>query len=210
MSQGAQPWVPERPSLKSLTAAIQGCRGCELWRDATQAVMGAGPRRAALMLVGEAPGDREDQEGRPFVGPAGRLLDQALTEAGIDPAGVYRTNAVKHFRFSGLRGKRRIHESPGRRHVVACNPWLEAELQTILPAGVVLLGATAGQAVFGSGFRLSSERGRVLEWPADGTGAARPWLLATTHPAAVLRSRHRRDDLSRLVADLAVARAECE
>jgi uracil-DNA glycosylase family protein len=199
----AEQWVPDRPSLRSLRAAVQECRGCELWRDATQAVMGSGPRQAELVLVGEAPGDHEDQEGRPFVGPAGRLLDEALAQAAIDPESVYRTNAVKHFRFSGVRGKRRIHQSPGRGHVIACQPWLEAELKTVRPAGVVLLGATAGQAVFGSAFTVSSHRGAILEWPD--AAANRPWLVATVHPSAVLRSRRRAEDLDLLVADLRLA-----
>ena len=146
---GAQHWVPERPSLTSLREAAQECRGCELYQNATQAVMGDGPRKAPLMVIGEQPGDKEDLAGEPFVGPAGRLLDRALDEAGIDPAAVFRTNVVKHFRFSGTRGKQRIHKSPSRVHVAACGPWLVAELALVKPTGVVLLGGTAGQAVYG-------------------------------------------------------------
>ncbi|MFL6061349.1 MAG: UdgX family uracil-DNA binding protein [Marmoricola sp.] len=209
-STGAEPWIPDRLSLGSIGAALQECHGCDLWQDATQAVMGSGPRSADLMLVGEAPGDREDQEGRPFIGPAGKLLDEALVDAGIDPQSVYRTNAVKHFRFSGFRGKRRIHQSPDRRHVLACQPWLEAEVRTIQPSGVVLLGATAGQAVLGPRFKVSLERGKVLDWPGQETKQPRSWLVATVHPSAVLRSRHRHHDLSLLVEDLKVARMKCE
>jgi len=210
---GAQEWVPDEPTEASLRTAVQRCRGCELHADATQAVMGEGPEGADLMLVGEQPGDREDREGHPFVGPAGRLLDRALDEAGIDPAAVYRTNVVKHFRFSGTRGKQRIHKSPSRVHVAACGPWLLAELDVVRPTGVVLLGATAGQAVLGPSFRVGAERGRVLAWPDDpGVGeAAHPpdWVLATAHPSSVLRSRRRDEDLELLVADLRTAAEAC-
>ena len=210
---GAQAWVPDRLSLSRLRTAAQDCRGCELYQDATQAVIGEGPSDAALMVIGEQPGDKEDLAGEPFVGPAGKLLDRALDEAGIDPASVFRTNVVKHFRFSGTRGKQRIHKSPSRVHVAACGPWLLAELALVRPRGVVLLGGTAGQAVYGSKFRVGENRGHLLGWPAEGpvttsTPEATPqWVLPTTHPSAVLRSRQRDEDLAALVADLAVAAA---
>jgi uracil-DNA glycosylase family protein len=206
---GAGQWVPERPGLRSLVAAVQECRGCELWRDATQAVMGRGPRSARLLLLGEQPGDHEDREGEPFVGPAGRVLDRVLEEAGIDPTATFRTNVVKHFRWSGTRGKQRLHKSPGRAHIRACGPWLVAELDVVRPEGVVLLGGTAGTAVHGTGFRVGESRGRLLDWPDGGplAGAGHPpaWVLATTHPSAVLRSEDRAAALAGLVADLRVA-----
>ena len=206
---GAAQWVPEHPTLRSLRAAAQECRGCELYADATQAVVGEGPEDAALVLIGEQPGDQEDRAGEPFVGPAGKLLDRALGDAGIDPASVFRTNAVKHFRFSGTRGKQRIHKGPGRPHVAACQPWLLAELEVVRPAGAVLLGATAGQAVFGASFRVGATRGTRLEWPLGGAGAAhRPdWVVPTVHPSSVLRSRERDADLAAFVEDLRAVRA---
>src|SRR3954447_5318499 len=164
---GSARWVPARPTLQDLRSAVQECRGCELYADATQGVMGSGPDRAALMVVGEQPGDKEDQEGEPFVGPAGRLLDRALADAGLDPAAVYRTNVVKHFRFSGTRGKQRIHKSPSRVHVAACGPWLLAELALVRPSGVLLLGGTAGKALYGPSFRVGEVRGQLRDWPED-------------------------------------------
>lgn len=206
---GAQGWVPERVSLRALTEAVQGCRGCELYREATQGVMGAGRVSADLMLVGEQPGDREDQEGLPFVGPAGRLLDRALGDAGIDPAQVFKTNVVKHFRFSGTRGKQRIHKGPSRVHVAACGPWLVAELALVRPRGVVLLGSTAGQAVYGPSFRVGTSRGALQDWPAREDApvpaGAPEWVLPTVHPSSVLRSRSREEDYAALVTDLRVA-----
>lgn len=206
---GAEPWVPQRPTAQRLEDAVQECRGCDLFRDATQAVMGRGPARARLMLVGEQPGDKEDLDGRPFVGPAGRLLDEALAEAGIAREVVYRTNAVKHFRFT-TRGKQRIHKSPARWQVAACGPWLLAELDRVRPEVVVLLGGTAGQAVYGASFRVGASRGRVLQWPHLWADRAAGSVVATTHPAAVLRSRHRTEDLAALVSDLRVAAALLE
>jgi DNA polymerase len=168
--------------------------------------MGEGASGADLMLVGEQPGDREDREGRPFVGPAGSVLERALADAGVDPVGVYTTNVVKHFRFT-TRGKRRIHVSPGREHVAACRPWLEAELAAVRPRGVVLLGGTAGKALYGSGFKVGERRGVLAPWP-DESEAAPAWVLATTHPSAVLRARHAREaTYDGLVADLRVAAA---
>ena len=197
----------EVTSVADLAGGIQACRGCELYRDATQAVMGEGPLGADLMLVGEQPGDREDKEGRPFVGPAGKLLDGALDEAGLSGHSVYRTNAVKHFRYERRAGKR-IHKGPSRWHVAACEPWLLGELDLITPRGVVVLGATAGQALYGPSFRVGAQRGRRLEWPAERIPlASEPhFVVATAHPSSVLRSRQRDADLESLVADLVVAR----
>jgi DNA polymerase len=203
---GAEAWVPERISVRSLHEAAQACRGCELYREATQAVMGEGRRDAALMLLGEQPGDQEDRQGRPFVGPAGRVLDEALEAAGIAPADVFTTNVVKHFRWSGTRGKRRIHQSPSRAHVAACSPWLEAELQLVRPEGVVLLGGTAGKAVYGPSFRVGDSRGRRMDWPTTMPVRRTPrWVLATTHPSAVLRADDRAATYDGLVADLTMA-----
>lgn len=205
---GAQAWVPAHPTLEDLRSAAQDCRGCELFQDATQAVMGDGPTDARLVVLGEQPGDREDRAGEPFVGPAGKLLDRALEEAGIPPASVFRTNVVKHFRFAGTRGKQRIHKTPGRVHVSACGPWLVAELALVRPTGVVILGGTAGRAVFGSSFRVGETRGTMLDWPEAFPVSDPPdWVLPTTHPSAVLRSRTREADLAELVADLKVAAA---
>lgn len=205
---GAAAWVPDRLSLKALREAAAECRGCELYRDATQVVMGEGRRGASLLLLGEQPGDREDQEGHPFVGPAGRVLDDALAAAEISPDDVFTTNVVKHFRWSGTRGKRRIHPSPNRSHIAACAPWLEAELAVVRPAGAVLLGGTAGTAVYGASFRVGESRGTQLEWPADVAGAHRPsWVVPTIHPSAVLRADDRAATYDGLVADLRVAAA---
>jgi uracil-DNA glycosylase family protein len=208
---GAGRWVPEHPDLESLASGVEACRGCELYRDATHGVMGEGPAEATLMVVGEQPGDQEDRQARPFVGPAGRLLARAIDDAGLDPRTVYRTNAVKHFRWEGTRSGKRLHKGPSRMHVAACGPWLVAEVDLVRPSGVVLLGATAGGAVFGSGFRVGESRGRRLDWPASfGTttpGHEQPrWAVATTHPSAVLRSRRREEDYGQLVADLGLAR----
>jgi DNA polymerase len=203
---GAQEWVPERPTLRSLHEAVQQCRGCDLHRDATQAVMGTGDADAAVLLLGEQPGDREDVEGEPFVGPAGRVLDRALSDAGIAPENTYVTNAVKHFRFE-RRGKQRIHKSPSRGQVIACGPWLEAELRVVEPQGVIVLGGTAGKALYGSSFKVGEQRGRLLDWPADLADVPHPpaWVLATVHPSAVLRSRERDEMYDGLLTDLRVA-----
>ncbi|HET8603951.1 MAG TPA: UdgX family uracil-DNA binding protein [Marmoricola sp.] len=200
---GAEAWVPARPTLAGLRSAVQECRGCELWQHATQGVMGDGRADAPLMLLGEQPGDREDVAGEPFVGPAGQLLDRALQKAGIAPTDVFRTNVVKHFRFSGTRGKQRIHKSPSRAHVAACGPWLVAELDLVRPTGVVLLGGTAGKAVYGSSFRVGESRGRMQAWP-DAFAVRRPpsWVLPTTHPSAVLRTEDRAAAFDELVSDL--------
>jgi uracil-DNA glycosylase family protein len=203
---GAQQWVPARPSLKSIREALPDCRGCELYQNATHAVPGEGRAASRLVLLGEQPGDREDREGRPFVGPAGRVLDDALADAGIDRADVYVSNVVKHFRYKPGPRKRRMHESAGRVHVAACRPWLVAELVTLEPTGVVLLGATAGKAVYGSKFRVGDVRGTLMDWPESYVVTRPPdWVLPTTHPSAVLRADDRDEVYAGLVADLCVA-----
>src|SRR4051812_14960481 len=178
----ATPFLPERRNLKTLREAAAGCRGCELWRHATQTVFGEGLKRARLMLVGEVPGDREDREGRPFVGPAGRELDKALEAAGIDRNDVYVTNAVKHFSFTE-RGKRRIHQTPKRFHIDACRPWIDSEIEFVRPEAIVLLGATAGKALLGPKFKLGESRGRPLD------SDLAPLVTATAHPSSILRQR---------------------
>jgi DNA polymerase len=200
-SGGAERYLPERRSLPALREAAAACRGCDLWRDATQTVFGEGPTRARLLAVGEQPGDREDLAGHPFVGPAGRVLEDGYRQAGIDPAIVYTTNIVKHFKWE-RRGKRRIHKTPSRREVVACQPWFAAELEAVRPRLVLVLGATAGRAVLGSGFRVNAERGRVQ----PGMGGVP--TLATVHPSAILRATDgdRAAAMAAFVADLKVAR----
>ncbi|HEX6917517.1 MAG TPA: UdgX family uracil-DNA binding protein [Phycicoccus sp.] len=200
----ASRWLPPDHEVPVLATALQACRGCDLHAGTTQAVPGAGPSDAHVMLVGEQPGDREDRVGEPFVGPAGRLLDQALTDAGLDPRAAFRTNAVKHFRHVD-RGHKRIHRTPTRWQVAQCRPWLLAELDAVRPHTVVLLGATAGRSVFGPAFTVEAYRGRELGWPEHLPGPAPAQVLATVHPAAVLRSRQRDTALSGLVADLRLA-----
>ncbi len=195
----ATPFVPDTTDLDALRAAAPDCRGCPLWEPATQVVFGRGGPGARLMLVGEQPGDVEDVQGVPFVGPAGRLLVQALDEAGVDRTDVYVTNAVKHFGFT-VRGKRRIHATPGTWEVAACRPWLTAELAAVRPELVVLLGATAAKAVYGPSFRVTQQRGAVMDWPS-GDG---PRALATIHPSAVLRADDTAAALAGLVTDLRV------
>ena len=181
-SRSAAPLVPERPTIGTLREAAASCRACPLWKDATQTVFGEGPADAAIVFVGEQPGDREDLEGRPFVGPAGRVLDDALAEAGIDRAQVYLTNAVKHFKWKA-RGKRRIHQKPNAEEIRACRPWLDAELAAVKADVLVALGATAAQTLLGSGFRVTRDRGV----PVDSELA--PNVLATVHPSSILRAR---------------------
>jgi DNA polymerase len=184
---GAEQWVPSDADVDDLRQAAPGCRGCELWRDATQVVFSKGRSGAALMLVGEQPGDKEDLAGEPFVGPAGRLLADAVEAAGIPREDVYVTNAVKHFRFE-RRGKRRIHEKPAVAHIVACRPWLEAEFDAVSPSVVVALGATAARSVLGRTVRIGQVRGTVLPPDAAGGASALPApVLVTTHPSALLR-----------------------
>jgi DNA polymerase len=190
--------------LDELRRAASGCTGCDLYRDATQTVFGDGPSRARAVLVGEQPGDQEDRAGEPFVGPAGRLLDRALDDAGIDRDQVYVTNAVKHFKFHlDERGKRRIHEKPSRGEVVACRPWLLAELGAIRPGLVVCLGATAAQSLLGTAFRLTKQRGELVALPPD--VGLDGHALATVHPSAVLRAPDRDLAYKGLVEDLTVA-----
>ncbi len=196
--------VPVGLDLEGLRAAAAGCRACELWEPATQTVFGRGPVDARMMLVGEQPGDVEDQRGAPFVGPAGRLLVGALAEAGIDKTSVYVTNAVKHFRFTPSASGRRIHQTPELTHMVACKPWLAAELNLVKPSLVVLLGATAAKTLLGQGFRVTRQRGVVLDGP-PGSGAR---LMATLHPSAILRTppESRDEAHAGFVADLRTAR----
>jgi uracil-DNA glycosylase len=174
--------VPDKPSLKSLREAVGQCHACELWAPATQPVIGEGRRDARLMLVGEQPGDREDIEGNPFVGPAGKVLDEGLERAGIDRRDAYVTNVVKHFRFK-MRGKRRIHQTPERVHIAACRPWLDAELTVVKPQALVLLGATAAQALLGSHIRIGRDRGVPQE------SDLAELVTLTAHPSSILRAR---------------------
>jgi len=183
----ATPFLPERKSLKALREAAAHCRGCHLYGPATQTVFSDGPKRARVMMIGEMPGDREDRAGKVFVGPAGRELDKALEAVGIDRADVYITNVVKHFKFEE-RGKRRIHQKPGKREVDACMPWLRSELDVVKPTALLLLGATAGKALLGESFKLTQSRGRPLD------SDLAQLVVATIHPSAILRAR---DDASR-------------
>ena len=198
---GAEPFVPSRGGLAALRRAAEGCRGCELWSSATQTVFGEGPGRAPLMLVGEQPGDREDLSGHTFVGPAGRVLDSGLEMAGIERESVYLTNAVKHFRWKA-KGKRRLHERPARSHIVACQPWLRAELERLTPRVLVLMGAVAAQSLLGPDFSVTRCRGR-LESPPDGL----PTVVVTVHPSSILRGpdEERRTRLDAFAADLRLA-----
>lgn len=181
---GADQWVPEGADLEELRQAAHECRGCELWQDATQVVFSRGAASASMMLVGEQPGDREDLSGEPFVGPAGRVLTDAVDAAGLDDDDLYVTNAVKHFRFE-RRGKRRIHEKPTVGHIGACRPWLEAEVGRVQPEVIVAMGATAARAVLGRSVKIGEERGTVLE-PAGGFVAP---VLVTAHPSSIVRIR---------------------
>jgi uracil-DNA glycosylase len=180
MTRTAAPRIPDRPGLRNLREAAGGCRACPLWKRGTQTVFGAGRRSAKVMLVGEQPGDREDREGKPFVGPAGRVLDEALAEAGIDRGDAYVTNVVKHFKWIP-RGKRRIHQRPNQEEITACRPWLEAELQVVKPRVMVCLGATAAKALLGSDFRVTRDRGKLVE------SDLAPIATGTVHPSSILR-----------------------
>jgi len=197
----AAPLIPPHPTLPKLRAEAAGCRACDLWERGTQTVFGEGRRTARILLVGEQPGDREDLEGRPFVGPAGLLLDRALEEAGIARADAYVTNAVKHFKWEP-RGKKRIHQKPNAVEIAACRPWLEAELSVVKPQALVCLGATAAQALLGKSFRVTKSRGVFVASPLA------PRVLATVHPSSILRApdeeaRHR--EYAAFVRDLKVA-----
>jgi len=193
--------VPDSSSLSVVAKAARSCTACPLYRHATQTVFGEGPKGATLMLLGEQPGDQEDLAGKPFVGPAGKLLDRALEEAGIDRTQVYVTNTVKHFKWEP-RGKRRIHKKPNSREIAACRPWLEAELRLVRPKLLVCLGATAAQSVFGPSFRVTRDRGKVLE------SELAPKVLATVHPSSLLRQpdeESRAREYALFVADLRTA-----
>jgi uracil-DNA glycosylase len=180
VARTADKLIPDRPGLRNLRDAAAGCKACPLWKSGTQTVFGVGRRAAKVMLVGEQPGDREDREGKPFVGPAGRVLDNALEEAGIDRGDAYVTNVVKHFKWIP-KGKRRIHQKPNREEITACRPWLEAELEVVKPKVMVCLGATAAQALLGSDFRVTRDRGKLVE-----TDLA-PIATGTVHPSSILR-----------------------
>jgi DNA polymerase len=224
MSQENRPAAPPRGvGLDGLRQAAAGCTACELWEPATQTVFGEGPETARIVFVGEQPGDQEDRTGEPFVGPAGRLLDKALADAGIERRDAYITNAVKHFRFT-VKGKRRIHQTPGPEHMQACRPWLESEFEVLKPEVVVCLGATAAKALISPSFRITKDRGQLIPWTPPGLEAGTPsgdeadddepdegapaqtWMLATTHPSAVLRTPDEARDQAydALVADLKV------
>lgn len=212
MAVGARQFVPEFSDVEELRQEVHRCQGCDLYRDATQAVFSRGPIKAPLVLVGEQPGDEEDRHGLPFVGPAGRLLVQALREVGIATDQAYVTNVVKHFKFE-QRGPRRIHQKPGPVEIGACRPWLTAEFTLLSPRVVVALGATAAQALVGGSFRVTQSRGRLLPWPGaaahpeDFPSVPHARFLATLHPSAVLRADNRDEAYAGFVTDLNVVAA---
>lgn len=194
----AAPLVPDRPTIKTLQEAARTCRACPLWKTGTQTVFGEGSRKAKVVFIGEQPGNDEDFAGKPFVGPAGKLLDKALVEAGINRHEVYVTNAVKHFKWEP-KGKRRIHKKPNAREILACRPWLDAELEVLKPKVVVCLGATAAQALLGKDFRVSQRRGEFVESPLA------EYVVATVHPSSILRApddETRHAELARLTDEL--------
>lgn len=202
--------IPEGAGLGELRDLAAGCQACHLWKPATQTVFGEGPGRAEVVLVGEQPGDKEDLEGRPFVGPAGRILDRGLVDAGIDRDLVFVTNVVKHFKFSP-RGKRRIHSKPNAEEITACRPWLEAELTAVSPKVLVCLGATAAQALIDKKFRVTKQRGEIIEWPEGppwSRGAPPLRVTATVHPSSILRGpdEARKAAMADFVDDLTVVR----
>ena len=199
LDESAAPLVPDRASLPKLREAAAGCTACDLYKTGTQTVFGEGTRNAEVMFVGEQPGDQEDLAGKPFVGPAGRLLDEALVDAGIDRKTVYVTNVVKHFKWQA-RGKRRLHQKPNWSEIAACRPWLDAELAVVEPRVLVCLGATAAQALLGPQFRVTRERGR----PVESDLAAH--VIATVHPSSILRSdpETREQEYAAFVEDLKV------
>ncbi|MPZ25130.1 MAG: UdgX family uracil-DNA binding protein [Micromonosporaceae bacterium] len=211
----AREFVPAGAGMDRLREAAAGCRGCDLYRDATQTVFGRGSAGARVVLVGEQPGDVEDQRGLPFVGPAGHLLRRAVDEAGLAVPDLFITNAVKHFRHTRT-GKRRLHQTPDRSHVVACRPWLVAEFAQLRPKGVVVLGATAARALLGPDFRITRSRGQVFPWPASAEVPEEfpehdhAFLVATTHPSAVLRADNREIAYAALVDDLRVVKRELD
>jgi len=199
LDETAAPLIPERPSLTKLREAAAGCKACPLWKTGTQTVFGEGSPKAEVMFVGEQPGDQEDKAGKPFVGPAGRLFDQAMEQAGIDRSLAYVTNVVKHFKWRA-RGKRRIHQKPNWSEITACDPWLEAELAVVKPRVLVCLGATAAQALLGRQFRVTRQRGEPVE------SELAPVVLATVHPSSILRAdeEDRETELAAFVSDLKV------
>ena len=202
----ASPLIPPRPTIKKLQAAAADCKACDLWKTGTQTVFGEGKQTSTVMFVGEQPGDKEDLAGKPFVGPAGALLDKALAEAGIDRSRVYVTNVVKHFKWEP-RGKRRIHKKPNAREIAACHPWLDAEIRVVKPAAIVCLGSTAAQAVIGPKFRVSIQRATFVESPLA------PLVTATVHPSSILRAptdEARRAETARFIADLTAIRQAIE
>ncbi len=204
--QTAAPLIPQRPTLAKLRAVAAGCKACHLWKLATQTVFGEGKQNSIVMFIGEQPGNSEDLEGRPFVGPAGGLLDKALEEAGIDRAKVYVTNVVKHFKWEA-RGKRRIHKKPNAAEITACRPWLDAEIRVVKPRAIVCLGSTAAQAVIGPKFRVSTQRGTFVESPLA------PLVTATVHPSSILRApsdEARRAETKRFIDDLKKIKAAIE
>ena len=204
-TSGAEALIGERPTLKQLRSAVHECRACPLWENATQAVFGEGLKRSRVMLIGEQPGDREDREGKPFVGPAGGILDKALEQAGIERGDAYVTNVVKHFKWKP-KGKRRIHQAPKAEEIRACAPWLEAEMNVIDAEVLVCLGATAVKAIIGPKHRVLRDHGQVVE-----SKLGRP-ALATLHPSAVLRAEDedREDAMAMLVGDLRVAKRKLD
>jgi DNA polymerase len=202
VQQTAQPLVPASPTLRKLQAAAAACQACELWKRGTQTVFGEGKQSSTVMFIGEQPGNSEDLEGRPFVGPAGSLLDKALSEAGFDRSKVYVTNVVKHFKWEP-RGKRRIHKKPNAVEITACRPWLDAEIRVIKPRVIICLGSTAAQAVIGPKFRVSLQRGTFVESPLA------PFVAATVHPSSVLRAptdEARHAETERFISDLRTIR----
>jgi uracil-DNA glycosylase len=205
-SMTAEDFLPDRLNLRELRRAARGCKGCGLYVNATQTVFGEGLKRSEVMFVGETPGDREDLEGRPFVGPAGHLFDRAMEDAGIDRSSAYVTNVVKHFKYERV-GKRRIHKKPNADEIMACRPWLEAELTVVKPSVLVLMGATAAKALLGASFKVTQQRGRFIDsdLPAE--------VTATVHPSSILRARDdatRQQEYERFVEDLRVAAQRME
>jgi uracil-DNA glycosylase family protein len=202
----ATPFLPEKPTITTLRDASRNCRGCDLWKNATQTVFGEGNSRPSMMLIGEQPGDKEDIAGHPFVGPAGRILDEALDAAGIDRADVYVTNAVKHFSWTPAeRGKRRIHKKPRYSEIKACRPWLDAEIAVTHPEVIVCMGATAAQALLGREFSVMRDRGKFVR------SQLAPYVVATVHPSSILRAQDeesRRAQKEAFIADLRVAGAQ--
>ena len=202
----ATPIIPKKPTITSLQDAARNCRACDLWKNASQTVFGEGNSRSSIMLIGEQPGDKEDIAGHPFVGPAGRLLDEALDAAGIDRKDVYVTNAVKHFSWTPAeRGKRRIHKKPRYSEIKACLPWLDAEIAMTHPRVIVCLGATAAQALLGRDFSVTRERGKFVPSPLA------PYVMATVHPSSILRAQDegsRRAQKEAFIADLRIAAAQ--